>query len=222
MQPDTPRVSQDSLEQPLPTGDVLKLDVTTPWAYLHHQSESGEFFLSSDTLNQSYGKNRHVAEIRSEIPLEELSRFRAFMYSIGNMIIFPSRQVGGRWTINQARGCHRQVGDRFDLTLECIRRYYRGDPNPLAATLARYADFFCVFGDFQGYVDFFLLHDLVTDDCSAVEFFLPFVDFKSRSPYPGSVDAFRSYLQQTTEFIRARNRRIFRYAQGMTIGDRIA
>ena len=44
------------------------------------------------------------------------------------------------------------IRDRFDLTLECIRRHYLDEPSPLSATLARYADFFGLFGDFAGYV----------------------------------------------------------------------
>jgi hypothetical protein len=38
------------------------------------------------------------------------------------------------------------------LTLECIRRHYLDEPSPLSDTLARYADFFGLFGDFAGYV----------------------------------------------------------------------
>jgi hypothetical protein len=28
-------------------------------------------------------------------------------------------------TINQTKGCIRRIADRLDLTLECIRRYYK-------------------------------------------------------------------------------------------------
>ncbi|MFC2511158.1 MAG: DUF6994 family protein [Candidatus Nanoperiomorbus sp.] len=38
----------------------------------------------------------------------------------GSEIIFPSELRGGTQTINRARGWHRKIGDRFDLTLECI------------------------------------------------------------------------------------------------------
>lgn len=202
--------------KPLPTGRRFTLDDTTRWAYLHHHSEVGEFFLSSDTLNQSYGRNRRVAEIRRRIPQEELSHFRALMYSIGNMIVFPGRRIGGKWTINQARGCNKSIGDRFDLTLECVRRHYAGQSSPLADCLTRYADFFDLFVGFQGYVDFFLLNDLVNGDGSAVRFFLPFAGFTRRSPYPDSLVAFRAYLEESTNFILARNQRILEFARGMT------
>jgi hypothetical protein len=164
-------------------------------------------------MNQSYGNARRIAHIREQIP-EEVSRFRTIVYSIGNMIIFPGRRMDGSMTINQARGCNRSIGDRFDLTLECIRRHYHRDPNPLANALKRRADFFDLFGDFRGYVDFFLLRDLVTDDCCAVKYFLPFVDFGHQSPYPGSVDEFSTYLRESARFIHARNHRILDYTQG--------
>lgn len=44
--------------------------------------------------------------------------------------------------------------DRFDLTLECIRRHYLNMDSPLAPTLSRYTKFFALFGDFPGYVSF--------------------------------------------------------------------
>jgi hypothetical protein len=47
----------------------------------------------------------------------------AISYTIGGMMVFPGNAIDGKWTINQARGCLRKISDRFDLTLECIRRY---------------------------------------------------------------------------------------------------
>ena len=92
-------------------------------------------------------------------------------------------------TINGARGFHPRIKDRFDLTLECIRRHYLDEPSPLSDTLARYADFFGLFGDFAGYVDFFHLQDLVNEVTSTVKFFMPFEDFTA-SPLPGTLDVY--------------------------------
>ena len=75
------------------------------------------------------------------------------------------------------RGQHSKIEDRFDLTLECIRRYYLRKPNPLAEVLVLYKDFFDLFENFRGYTDFFLLQDLVSEDWSAVKFFMRFDDF---------------------------------------------
>ena len=83
------------------------------------------------------------------------------------------------------------------------------EPSPLEGALARYGDFFALFGGFQGYVEFFLLQDLVTDDCAAVGFFMPFENFTT-SPLPASIDVYLSYRQLAVDFIEARNRRILR------------
>jgi hypothetical protein len=128
---------------------------------------------------------------------------------MGGMTIFPYRP--GEWTINRERGCNPKIADRFDLTLECIRRHYLGQGSPLGETLARYCDFFALFGDFRGYVEFFMLQDLVTDDCSAVKFFMPFDDFKTPATLRDA-DTYKEYRRLSIEFIEARNRRMGRYA----------
>jgi hypothetical protein len=110
-------------------------------------------------------------------------------------------------TINAQRGCHPRIKDRFDLTVECIRRYYRGEHSPLFETLDRYAEFFALFGDFRGYVEFFLLQDLVTEDCAAVRFFTPFEEFVSW-PVPATTEKYRAYMRHAHAFIQARNERI--------------
>ena len=124
---------------------------------------------------------------------------------------FPGNAIDHKWTINQARGCLRKISDRLDLTLECIRRYYLGQGSPLSETLARDRDFFALFADFSGYVDFFLLQDLVADDCSAVDVFPPFDDFRTPA-MPKDVETYGEYRRRTIEFVEARNRRIERHA----------
>jgi hypothetical protein len=120
--------------------------------------------------------------------------------------VFPGLQIDRKWTINQARGCTRSISDRFDLTLECIRRHYSDWESPLSSTLSRYSDFFALFDDFRGYVSFFLLDDLVNDDLS-VKFFMPFDDF--HRPYvPNDVGTYNEYRRRSIEFIEARNHRI--------------
>jgi hypothetical protein len=195
--------------KPLPSGVVFELDVTAPPLYLHHRSEVGEFWLSSDAVIPTFTRWGLMSHIINQIPVEEREAFIGIGYTIGGMMVFPGNRIGRKMTINGARGFHPRIKDRFDLTVECIRRHYRNErsPFPLSDTLARYADFFGLFGDFRGYVAFFLLQDLVTEDCSAVRFFTPFEDF-STSPLPGSMDAYRAYRQLAVDFIEARNRRI--------------
>ena len=73
-------------------------------------------------------------------------------YTIGEEIIFPKHAK----SINQARGVNPLICDRFDLTLECIRRYYAGVSSPLHEVLCSDSVFFDLFGDFRGYVEFFV------------------------------------------------------------------
>jgi hypothetical protein len=191
----------------LPSGDLFELDVTGPPYYLHHHSELGEFWLSSDTVIPTFSRELRLAQIIDHIPEVDREAFNRLGYTIGGMMVFPANRVGGAMTINAARGFHPRIKDRFGLTVECIRRYYLDEPSPLSDPLARYADFFGLFGDFAGYVDFFHLQDLANEVTSTVEFFTPFEDFTT-SPLPGTLDAYLGYRQRAIEFIESRNRRI--------------
>lgn len=196
--------------KPLPCERRFDLDDTTPKAYLHHKSELGEFFLASDTVIPSFtrdGKYQHIIE---QIPTAELDEFNALGYTMGGMMLFPGRRIGRKMTINSARGFHPLIKDRFDLTVECILRHYSGQKHPLSGPLERYADFFDLFGDFRGFVHFFLLEDIVTEDCASVRHFTPFDDFQT-SPLPPDKAAYLSYVEHAAAFIEARNRRIARY-----------
>lgn len=187
----------------LPCGEVFSLDDVTPGSYLHHRSATGEFWLSSDAVIPTFRWNRHIQAL---IAADELEAFNAEGYTIGGMMVFPANRIDGKWTINQARGCTRAIGDRFDLTLECIRRHYDGDESPLGKVLRRYREFFELFVDFRGYVDFFLLNDLVDSD-GAVKVAGPFDDFRG-SPIPADAVQYRAYRDSAIAFIRARNQRI--------------
>ncbi len=193
--------------KPLPNGAVFDLADTTPRVYLHHRSQLGEFWLSSDAVIPSFVKERRLAQVFEEIPGEQIDAFRRVGYTIGGMMIFPGNQIDRRMTINSRRGCHPRIKDRFDLTVECIRLYYLGETSPLYETLDRYADFFALFGDFKGYVEFFLLQDLVTKDGTAVRFFAPFSEF-APWPVPASTEEYKAYMANALEFINARNGRI--------------
>ena len=153
-----------------------------------------------------------MTHIIDQIPEVEREEFNRIGYTIGGMMVFPGNQVDRKLTINGARGFNPRIADRFDLTVECIRRHYLDEPSPLSDTLARYADFFGLFGDFAGYVDFFHLQDLVDEVTSTVKFFTPFEDFTA-SPLPGTLDAYFEYRQRAIEFIESRNRRIAAYVR---------
>lgn len=188
----------------LPSGELFELDDSTPGNSLHHKSAMGEFWLSSDAVIPTF---KWAPHIKAAIPDEELQAFIAVGYTIGGMMLFPMNQIDGKWTINQARGCTKKIGDRFDLTLECIRCHYNESESPLKGVLARYARFFELFGDFRGYVEFFLLQDLVSADFSAVKLSVPFNNF-TESPIPRDLHEYNAYKSASVAFIEARNQRI--------------
>ncbi len=191
----------------LPSGRLFELDHTVRGVYLLHGSELGEFFLCSDSVIPTFTRWVSLRRITQLFTEEENEAFRTIGYTIGGMMVFPGNRLDGKLTINGARGLNRKIADRFDLTLECIRRHYLGQRSSLGETLARYRDFLTLFEDFRGYVEFFMLQDLVTDDCCAVRFFMPFDDFNSPS-VPRDGDAYKEYRHLSIEFIEARNRRI--------------
>jgi hypothetical protein len=194
----------------LPCGIEFDLDATMASGYLHHRSALGEFWLSSDTVIPTYRSwtgPRELVGILHHVDPADLDAFQRIGYSIGAMLVFPGVQIGRQWTINQARGMLRPIGDRLDLTLECIRRHYRGEPSPMSEVLTRYGDFFDLFDDFRGYVDFFLLDDLTTNGGSSVTFLLPFDDFRGPA-LPQDLGQYQTYRLRSVEFVTARNARI--------------
>ena len=190
----------------LPSGAQFTLDQTTYGAYLHHHSELGEFVVSSDTMTSTFIHWYRLAPIIRQFSDSENEAFRHTAYTIGGMIIWPSNRIERKPTINGARGLTLKIADRMDLTLECIRRHYDGGCSPLSEVLDRYAGYFALFGSFRGFVDFFLLQDLVDEDFS-VRFFVPFSNFETPA-VPADVEAYREYRRRSMEFVDARNRRI--------------
>jgi hypothetical protein len=205
------RYHQMLWSKPLGTGVRFELQDARPKGYLRHRSELGEFFLSSDSVIPSFRKERSLSSTFARIPAEEQVTFVGMTYTIGGMMLFPSNVVDRGMTINGARGFHPRIKDRFDLTVECIRRHYKGERSPLSDTLSRYKSFFGLFENFRAYVDFFLLQDIVTDDYSTVRFHAPFTGF-DKPAVPADLDAYLCYRQLATLFIAARNHRILQCA----------
>jgi hypothetical protein len=193
----------------LPSGDVFDLHDDKPGCYLYHNSALGNFSLGSDSITHSYKNQIKKKWLTQQIP-QEVQVLFDLGSTIGAFIIFPNNQVDRKHTINQIRGILRLIDDRFDLTLECIKRFYTGKPSPLGNALERYVSFFQLFETFTGYVDFFLLNDLV-DESGDVKFYLPFDDFIS-PPRFWNVDDYLIYKDKVETFITSRNRRIEDFA----------
>ena len=192
--------------KPLPNGKLFELTKISS-NRLFHKSELGEFYLSSDRAIATFSSWVKMKHIIDQIPARELKDFIRLTDTIGGIVIWPSNKINGFQTINGARGFNRQIGDRLDLTIECIRRYYLGESSPLYETFKRYDDFFHLFGDFKGYIDFFLLQDHVSEDYLSVKIAKPFDDFSS-TPIPKTVDEYLLYMNATAELIQLRNQRI--------------
>jgi len=191
----------------LPNGKLFSLDDTKDKIYLYHKSELGEYYLSSDSIIHTYSKWKRTQHIIQQIPKDEIELFFGLSYTIGGFILFPANRINGANTINGERGLNSKINDRIDLTLECIRRYYNDENSPLTDTLKRYNDFFSLFSDFKGYCEYFLLQDLVIDNYSKVNFFLPFDDF-IRNPLPKDIDEYNEYKKNNIDFLQKRNKRI--------------
>ncbi len=194
--------------KPLPNGALFDLTDSRKGSYLYHGSDLGEFHMSSDAITHSYKNDSRKLVITEQIPDNVQQLFDAGS-TIGGYIIFPGYTVDRKPTINGARGMHPLIDDRFDLTLECIRRFYIGQGSPLYDALNRYKYFFDLFGSFACYVEFFLLQDLV-DEQQHVKFYLPFDDFATRPGF-ADVGAYLKYKEGVMSFIEARNKRINEY-----------
>lgn len=191
----------------LPDGTVFTLEPQGSRRYLVHDSAIGRYVLGSDTIANSHSVR--LAGLYSQASDRENFEFHRVGRTIGGHIVFPGVPTGDKQTINQARGLHPLVEDRFDLTLECIRRHYVGEASPLADTIAAYGDFFALFRDFASYVEFFHLGDLV-DGSGAIRYLHRFVEF-GPSPLPDTLEAYLAYRQSTLDFVRSRNQRIHKW-----------
>ena len=190
----------------LPSGSLFKLDESIPMR-LHHKSELGEFVLSSDSIAHTYSNIKSTTDIIKKINADELEKFVSLCSTIGGYIIFPSERINNQMTINGARGVNKKIRDRFDLTLECIRKYYKKEDSPLIKTFERYKQFFNLFDSFKEYVDFFLLQDLVTSDYSSIKYLIPFESFENY-PLPNDIEEYQLYKYNLSNFVSARSQRM--------------
>ena len=135
------------------------------------------------------------------------------MYTIGGTILFPKHPNN----INGQRGMNPFICGRWDLTLECIRRYYEGitdkEHNPLGWVLETDKPFFDMFADFRGYCDFFFLQDCVSEDYNSVRMWIPTNPFEKKYPYRETVDEYFGWIENCLSFVRRRNRRIDEYIE---------
>jgi hypothetical protein len=114
----------------LPNGKLFNLQDDQAGKYLYHYSELGEFSLGSDAIIDSYKNQKRKQWLTQQIP-KAVNEVYSAGSTIEAIIIFPNNRIDNKQTINGARGCNAKIDDRFDLTLECIRRFYVGLASPL-------------------------------------------------------------------------------------------
>ena len=193
----------------LPNGGMLSL-TTANCSYLRY----GDMYFGSDSITASFRYKRNE-ELLSRVA-QKVSPFSDYIedylhkaYTIGGEIIFPKH----RGSINQSRGCSRRICDRWDLTLECIRRHYAGEQSPLTDTLLKDKGFFDLFVDFKGYVEFFFLQDCVDEEYN-VKLWLDTPLFAD-NPMPKSVDEYLQWIDSQLEFVKNRASRISEYCRSI-------
>jgi hypothetical protein len=197
--------------KPLPNGKIFTLTDTDSSSYLTYSSTQEVISLSSDSISNSYRDKKALASITSELS-KEVEEFRNIGSTIGGYILFPGKRIDEKMTINGARGFNAKIADRFDLTLECIRLHYTGAQNPLQEVLTQNSSFFKLFESFAGYVDFFLLQDLVSQNYESINFFTPIKQIFESSPLPATQAEYLQYMYGSTSFTTKRSVRIKKWA----------
>jgi len=184
---------------------LLKQD-KTPYKFMYYINDT-VYTLSSDAMIHTYLKWKSLNHLNLSYTSELIKEFRHLSLTIGGYIIFPSNKINNKPTINASRGMNPYIKDRFDLTLECIRRWYLNQESPLFEVINRYKDFFNAFETFKNYVRFFYLEPLINKD-ETIQFWLPINDFDSKEVIPKDLDMYKMYMENVKKFIRERNRLI--------------
>ena len=146
--------------KPLPDGRPFELHAGRALSpYLEYEADGKGFILGSDAITSSYtrwSRPRSLVNAIASLDENQRSRYLNPPYTIGSAMIWPVRKKD-RPTMNTARGFRLLIADRMDLTLECIRRHYAGEPSsPLADVINAYADFFELFEGGIYYFFFFI------------------------------------------------------------------
>ena len=191
----------------LPNGEIMDLQSgRAPYALRWK-----EFWFSSDTIivEMTHLKNKKIIDqVR-----ERFSDFDVYCehllhrsYTIGSMVIFPVHVN----SMIQRKGTNLRIADRWDLTMECIRRHYAGEESPLSNVIESDKAFYDLFVDFKGYVDFFFMQDCVSEDYSSVDIWMGDASFKENG-LPKTVEDYFKFLVKEHIFLDKRNQRIQEY-----------
>ncbi|WP_285660655.1 DUF6994 family protein [Paenarthrobacter ureafaciens] len=203
----------------LPSEDGFAQKVTTRRSeyLIFTDAKKERHCYGSDAITSSYTtwvkeknpRSRALVDAIAGLDDEQRARYLNPPYTIGSAMIWPVR-TKDYWTMNRARGASMLIADRMDLTLECIRRHYAEEPgSPLAKATTAYKDFFELFVDFKGFVEFFHFQDLIVpgSDHQEIEYFLKPNNFE-RSGTPATTLEYIEYRENVLAFIEQRSERM--------------
>ena len=195
--------------KPLPNGQIMEL-TEDPYYYL----KWNDFCFGSDSIIASFRYTYYQwmhDKLKDQLPdyNQYIEDYLHKAYTLGGEIIFSVPKQGH--SMNQARGCRRIISDRFDLTLECIRRFYCHQESPLTKAIENSRDFFELFIDFEGYVKFFFLEDLCSTDFSKVNLWLDNDNFQKKA-LPQTENEYLNFIKKELEFVERRNQRILKFS----------
>ncbi len=195
----------------LPNGERMNLEID----YSDRSLKWDNLRLSNDSIMASFRyKNERdfIQKVADSIPnwKDFIKSYIIKSYTIGGEVLFPKRMGG----INQSRGTNKNIRDRFDLTLDCIRKYYMNEKSPLYDVLIKDKAFFDKFVDFKGYVDFFFLQDFVNEDYSKVNFL---IDEKYENVIPNTVEDYFTWMKNQENILNKRNSRINEFLSQLNV-----
>lgn len=191
-------------QKKLPNGKMLNFEIRKNRAgYFLFEMNSKIRFGSDSILHtyRNYSKGK-IKNLIKEFDRNDLNRFYEKITTIGGYIIFPKHMN----SLNQRKGNSPLVEDRFDITLNSIRKFYQNENTdyPLRKELENDREFFSWFVDFESYVSFFYLDDLVDRKSGEILF------FSEDKPLPISKASYLKYKDNVLSFLEKRNRRIYK------------
>ena len=203
--------------KPLPNGELFDLQEKRDSSYfLQWDNHNSITDYSSDSLVNSFRWDRPsmkniLIEMKKFVEEELHQNYQKWLedyvrkaYTIGGMIIHPRKNVKESINIARARS---PLHDRVDYYVECVRRHYSGQESSISKVLDANKTFFDLFIDFKGYVDFFFLQDLVSEDYKFVKSFIGNPDFSGYT-LPQTKEDYLKWHDKTIEFVEKRNIRI--------------
>lgn len=123
--------------KPLPNGEIMQLTHDNggylKWKDLEFGSDAFANGLFFQRAKNSVPELKRILRDYDEY----VEDFQHHTWTIGGEIIFPKHDN----SMNQQKGTNPYIMDRWDLTMECIRRFYLGEDSPLSEVLNRDREF---------------------------------------------------------------------------------